>query len=504
MASIRQTWNRLMAMWRRDQIDSDLNPGIGSPIEATTEDNLQRGMQLQQARRQAGLRGSIAGAVEEHRGSRRLPALDNLRMDLRYSLRTLRRNHAFSCIVLLIVALGVGANVAVFSVVDTMLLQPLPFRDPHQLVWFASNKGNGGLSAQTYTVAAFEEFRRHNKSFKDITSYQTFYNSVQYKLTGHGDPLPVVAVQVAQNFFGLLGVEPILGRHFTSAESVRGGPAAALLSHRFWQRQFGGDRGIIGRTLTINALPADIRGPVTVVGVLPPSFDFGTVFSPGMRVDFYVPAYMDFWRTWGNTMAVVGRLNPGVSLAQAQREADVLFPQLRLANKNWFSDYPSKLSILHDHVSGKLRRLLMVLWWAVGLILLIVCLNISNLLLARATTREKEFAIRTALGAGRSRLVRQLLTESLLLSVGGALLGVVLAWAIVSYLAGQSHVTLPLLSTLRLDALSLAWASLIAIVVGIIFGIAPAFKISSRKLHGSLKEGGARMSEGKHHDAVRA
>ncbi len=221
------------------------------------------------------------------------------------------------------------------------------------MVWFAANGGKGGLSDQTYTVAAFEEFQRHNRSFQDVTSYQTFFNSIQYKLTGRGEPQPIVGVQVAENFFPMLGVQPTLGRLFTPDECRKGGRAAALLSYPFWQRQFGGDPAIVGRTITINAAPADITGPVTVIGVLPASFDFGSVFSPGMQVDFYVPAYMDFWRTWGNTVAVLGRLKPGVSLGQAQAEADILFPQLKAAHKDWFSDYKSTLSSLQDRVSGK-------------------------------------------------------------------------------------------------------------------------------------------------------
>jgi len=193
-----------------------------------------------------------------------------------------------------------------------------------------------------------------------------------------------------------------------------------------------------------------------------------------MQVDFYVPAYMDFWRTWGNTLAVLGRLKPGVSLEQAQAESDILFPQLRAAHREWWEDYKSTLSGLQDRVSGKLRRSLYVLWCAVGLILLIVCINVSNLFLARAMSRGKEFAMRTALGAGRGRLVRQLLTESLALSGAGAALGLVFAWAITFYLAHQSQMALPLLSTVRVDGAALAWTVLIAISVGAIFGLAPA------------------------------
>jgi predicted permease len=446
----------------------------------------------------------VVRAMEQHREARGLPVLDVLRQDLRFSLRTLRRDRALACIVILVLALGVGANVAVFSVVNTILLRPLPFRDPNRLVWLATNGGKGGLSDQTYTVSAFEEFRRHNRSFQDVTSYQTFFNSIQYKLTGKGAPLPVVGVQVAENFFPMLGVDPLLGRLFTTDECHKGGRAAALLSHQFWQQQFGGDPSVVGRTVTINAAPADITGPVTVVGVLPASFDFGSVFSPGMQVDFYVPAYMDFWRTWGNTLAVLGRLKPGVSLAQAQAESDTLFPQLRAAHREWFADYKSKLSGLQDRVSGKLRRSLFVLWSAVGLILLIVCINVSNLLLARAMSRGKEFAMRTALGAGRGRLVRQLLTESLLLSGGGAVLGLAFAWAVTFYLGRQSQMALPLLSTVRLDGAAFAWTMLIAIGAGAIFGLAPALKVSGGNLQESLKDGGVGVSQGRRHERLRS
>jgi predicted permease len=403
MDSLRRTWNRVLAVFRRAPLDTDLDAEIASHLEAAVEENLRRGMKLDEARRQALVRfGGVAGAMEQHREARSLPALDILRQDLRFSLRTLRRDRGLAGVVILVLALGVGVNVAVFSVVNTILLRPLPFRDPNRLVWFAGNAGKGGLSDQTYTVAAFEEFQRHNQSFQEMTSYQTFFNSIQYKLIGKGDPVSVVGVQVAENFFPMLGVEPMLGRPFTPDECRKGGRAAALLSHQFWERQFGGDPSIVGRTITINAAPADIAGPVTVVGVLPASFDFGSVFSPGMHVDFYVPAYMDFWRTWGNTLAVLGRLKPRISVGQAHAEAEVLFPQLKAAHREWFSDYKSTLSGLQDRVGGKLRRTLFVLWSAVGLILLIVCLNISNLLLARTASRAKEFAMRTALGAGRA------------------------------------------------------------------------------------------------------
>ena len=503
--SLRRAWNRSLSLFRRAPLDAELEAEIASHLDAAIEDNLRLGMTPEEARRQALVRfGGVARAMEQHREARGLPGLDVLRQDLRFTLRTVRRDPAFACLVILVLGLGIGANVAVFSVVNTILLRPLPFHQPSRLVWFATHEGKGGLSDQTYTVSAFEEFQRHNRSFQDVTSYQTFFNSIQYKLTGQGVPLPIVGVQVAENFFPVLGVQPALGRLFTPEECRKGGRAAALLSYPFWQRQFGGDPAVVGRTMTISAAPADITGPVTIVGVLPETFDFGSVFSPGMRVDFYVPAHMDFWRPWGNTLAVLGRLRPGVSLGQAQAESNLLFPQLRAAHKDWWEDYKSTLSVLQDRVSGKLRRSLHVLWCAVGLILLIVCINVSNLSLARAISRGKEFAMRTALGAGRGRLVRQLLTESLVLSDAGAALGLAFAWAVTFYLARQNQMALPLLSTVRVDGAALMWTLLVAISVGAVVGLAPAFKVSRGSLQEALKDGGPGMSQGRGHERLRS
>ena len=503
--SLRRAWQRVLAVFRRAPLDADLDAEIAQHLEAAIEDNLRLGMTPEEARRKALVRfGRVTRAVEQHREARGLPMLDVLHQDLRFTIRALRRDPAFSCVVVLVLALGIGANVAVFSVVNTILLRPLPFHEPGSLVWFATNGGKGGLSAQTYTVAAWEEFQRHNHSFQEVTSYQTFFSSVQYKLAGRRDPLPITAVEVAQNFFPMLGVEPELGRQFTADECRKGGRAAALLSHQFWERQFAGDPSIVGRTITIDTAPTYLTGPVTVVGVLPASFDFGSVFSPGMQVDLFVPAYMDFWRTWGNTLAVIGRLRPGVALAEAQAEATILFPQLRAAHRDWFSDYKSTLFGLQDRVSGRLRRSLYVLWSAVGLMLLIVCINVSNLLLARGLARGREFAMRSALGAGRGRLVRQLLTESLLLSGAGAVLGLVIGWVVTFSLARQNVMALPLLATARVDGAALAWTVLIAISVAAVFGLVPALKVSRGNLQDALKDGGAGMSQGRHHERVRS
>ena len=487
------TARRLRAVFRDTDLDDDLDAEIAAHLDLAIEENLMRGMSAKEARRQALLRfGGARQAKERHRDARGLPALDILLQDLRYAIRTFRRNRAFTVIAVLILGLGIGANIAVFSIVNTMMLRPLPLTEPQRLAWMASNRGAGGLSWVTYTVDVFEEFQLHNESFEQVTSYNPFFGNGETKLTGRGDPEPVLALMIAENFFQTLGVQPALGRHFLREECQKGGAPAVLLGDAFWQRQFGGDPAIVGQAITLD------NRDWTVVGVLPSTFDFGSLFSPGVRVDVYIPAPLQEMRTWGNTLAMFGRLKPGVSVAQAQTEADILLPQLRAAHPNWYFDYPSTITELKDHISGKLRRALIVLWGAVGLIFLIICVNLSNLMLARTGARSKEFALRRALGAGRGRLVRQLMTESVVLSLAGAVLGLGLGLAITSYVAHQGSLALPLLSNVRVDLEALAWGGFIAVAAALVFGLVPALKVvSGSSLQEGLKDSGQGLSEGK-------
>ena len=491
MMTPQQALNRLRAFFGKRNSQDELDTEMAAHLELAIDENLRLGMTPGEARRRAFIRfGVLEQAKERYRENSGLPALDTVLQDLRYSWRTLLRDRGFTLAAVLILALGIGANVTVFNVVNTILLRPLPFHDPRRLTWLSTNEGKGDLSNLTYTVAAFEEFQRHNKSFEQVTSFQTFFNSIDYKLTGYGQPKPVFGVEVAGNFFQTLGVEPIEGRLFTPEECRKGGRAAAVLSYPFWQRQFAGNPSIVGQPITLN------KQVFTVVGVLPNTFDFGSVFAPGLKVDFFVPAVMDFWRTWGNTLALVGRLKPGVTVAQANAESKVLFPQLRAAHPDWYEDYQSKITELQDYVSGKLRRSLIVLWCAVLLILLIVCVNLATLVLARASARGKEFAMRTALGARRSRIVRQLLTESLVLSAAGALLGLCFAVALTAYLAHQGSIALPLLSSVRVDGNAVAWTVLLAFSAAVLFGLFPAFQTSSVRLQDTLKDSGPGMTHG--------
>jgi predicted permease len=500
MGAMREAFERVRSFFGKRRRDVELDAELQSHLELAIEDNVRQGMGRDEARRRALVRfGGVQQAREEQRASRGLPWLDVLLQDLRYTLRTLRRDLVFAVVAVLILALGIGANIAVFSVVNTILLRPLPFHEPERLVWLAPADANG-LSASTYSADAYDDLLAMNKSYVDVTGYFAFSTPDNVKLTGHGDPKPVTGIGVASNFFQVLGVAPELGRSFTKDEAVKGGPSVVMLSNAFWKRQFGGDRGIVGKPITLDGHPA------MVVGVLPETFDFGAVFAPGTRVDIFGPQVMDDIRSSGNTLALIGRLKPGVSVQQAQAEAKVLFPKFYWSKK--FPDsaggYTARPYELKEYVSGKLRRSLIMLWSAVGMILLIVCVNLANLLLARAAARSKEFALRSALGAGRWRLVRQLLTESMVLAGMGAVLGLGLAYGITSYLAHQGSLALPLLSSVRVDGAALAWTLLISVAAAVGFGLLPGFKMSRSNLQEALKDTGQGMSDGKNHERLRS
>jgi predicted permease len=368
------------------------------------------------------------------------------------------------------------------------------------LVLIAPADNTHGLSGATYSADAYDDLLAQNHSYVDVSGYYAFSTPDNSKLTAQGEPKPLTNLSVAGNFFHVLGVEPALGRSFTAEESIKGGPAVVMLSYPLWQRQFNGDRSIIGRSITLDGVP------VTVVGVLPETFDFGAVFAPGAKVDLFSPVIMDDIRMQGNTLALIGRLKPEVTLAQAQSEAVDIFPRFywRKTIPDSNHNYTARPVELKEYVSGKVRRSLIVLWCAVGLILLIVCVNLSNLLLARAAARSKEFALRGALGAGRGRLVRQLLTESFVLSVIGAVFGLGIAFAVVSYLAHQGSIALPLLNSLRVDGTALVWTLLITVATAVLFGLLPGLKMSSSNLQESLKDTGQGMSEGRKHERVRS
>jgi predicted permease len=481
------------------EIDEELTLHLEAAIAA----NLAAGMSPAEARRRARIDfGAFESAREGAFDARPSAAFDRLRQDIRYCLRTLRRDRGFTAVAVTILALGIAANVVVFSLVDTILLRPLPFAEPDRLAWIAPATTSGGISGSSYSSDAYDDFRAINHSFTDITGYYAFSSPDNIKLTGTNTAIPqsITGIGVLGNFLNVVGVTPVLGRNFTPAEAQSHAAPTVLLSYPFWKQHFHSDASIVGKAISLD------NSPTTVVGVLPPAFDFGAVFSPGTRVDVLTPTALDDIRNQGNTLTLQGRLKPGVTIDQATADARIVAPQLYWSKKQAESkgSYgPMAATPLKEHVAGQLRRSLNLLWVAVGLILLIVCVNLSNLLIARAATRSKEFALRVALGANRARLVRQLLTESAVLSIGGAALGLLIAFGVTTWLAHQGSLALPLLATLRIDTPVLLWTLLIALVTTLLLGLAPGIKMSTNNLQETLKDSGTSASDGRKNETLR-
>jgi predicted permease len=482
---------KIIALFRKQRLDDEFETELASHLELATDQYIKEGLPADEARRRALVKiGGLEQSKEIHRDARGLPAIEAVLQDLRYATRTLRRDSGFALFTVLIIGLGVGASATVFSVVNGLLVKPLPFKDPNSLVWIANKVDTeDNMSGRTVQVMPMIAYRDRNQSFTDVAGFFAFFGLGDFSLTGEGEPERLTAVAVSKTFFPVLGVSPLLGRHFTAEECNPNGPNVAILSHGFWERRFSSDPNIVGKALSLNGRPT------TVVGVMPASFDFGAIFAPGTNVELFYPFPLSKGTDrMGNTLSLVGRLKPGANLQRAQAEADILGDQISNEDKNRNSLHP-KLTPLGEHVSGQIRPALLILASAVGVVMLIVCANLSNLMLARTAARQKEMAIRSALGAGRQRLVRQLLTESLLLTGVGTLLGILLAYVEAS---GISHLTafnLPLLSSVRVDARVLAFTVAMALGTGLTLGLAPAWQVSVLRLSASLGQRSAGGSQ---------
>jgi predicted permease len=420
----------------------------------------------------------------------------HLIQDVRYSFRSMRRNAGFAVFAILIAGLGIGASATVFSVVNTLLLRPLPFEKPSELVWIA-NRDLPDLSGQTTQVGYLLDLRERTQTLSAVAGYFAFYGVGDNLLSGRGEPERLSGVPVSENFFDVLGVKPLLGRAFNAQESAWNGPKTVMLGYALWERRFNRDPHIVGTPLVIN----DVSH--TVVGVLPKSFDFATIFAPGSRFDLYFPFPLSpETNRWGNTMAMIGRLKPGVTAANAQAEVRVLAPLMRREHpeRNGFEGIVTPLS---QHVSGNIRLAVLVLAAAVGMVMLIVCANLSNLLLARTAARQKEIAIRMALGAGRKRLIAQMLTEGLVLSSGGTVLGLALAFAGTRLLTQLDAVSIPLLHDVRTDVAALVFTVGITLITGVVFGLAAALQASGTGMTGALKDASRGSTVGQKRALVR-
>jgi predicted permease len=503
-------------LWRRyDRLlgsdpTADVRDELRFHLEAHIDDLIAQGLSPEAARSLAesqlgDVRAlekiSIAIGAKMYRRKRLADHWRDSLQDARYAVRTLARDPGFAIVSILILALAIGANIAVFSVVNTLLLRPLPFPDAHQLTWIAPPPG-GGLSSSTYSSDAYEEFRDQSRVYQGVTGYFAFGTPDDTRLTSLAVPQAATSLMVVGNFFQVLGVKPVLGNLFTPNDGRTGSHAVTLLANHFWRRQFNADPSIVGREIDLNGKP------VTVVGVLPESFDFGAVFAPGTKVDLFRPLNLDESRDWGNIVTLIGRLKPGVTLRQAFNDAVRVAPNLYFSVR--FPDtrgrYKDRLIpvALKDYITGKLHRSLTALWCAVGAILLIAGVNLSNLLLARGAARSREFAVRGALGASRGRTALQLLIESLVLCGAGTLAGLALAAMLIAWLSQQESLALPLLSSLRIDGQTLLWTVLIAGFTTILFGLIPRLRTAGGNLQDSLKDSGAGSGISRGQERIRA
>jgi putative ABC transport system permease protein len=422
--------------------------------------------------------------------------------NLRFALRQFAKSPGFTVTALLTLALGIGACTAMFSIVNAVLLKPLPFREPERLVWI-ENASGGGLSGRTSRADVFNGWREQNKSFEALAAYFAFSDYGRQTMTGSGAPERLRGVGVSDNFLPTLGVRLLHGRNFTPEECQWLGSEgltlksnAVILSHAYWQRRFAGDPAIVGQTVTLN------NNPSTIVGVLSADFDFDAIFTPGNDVEVITPfPLVPETARWGNTIFGIGRLRSGVTIEQAQADLAVINDRLRTTTLTNLGNYRARVSRLDDALRGKFRSAFYMLTGAVACVLAIACVNLSNLLLARLNVRRQEFAVRVALGARRVHLVRQALTESLLLAAGGSLLGVPLAIWATHTLAGLQTFGVPLLQNAAVNPLALAVTIGVTALAGLACGLLPAWHLS-RGRH-SLQNATHQRSAGRSATAAR-
>ncbi len=396
--------------------------------------------------------------------------------DCNYALRTMARNPGFTAVSVLALALGIGANSAVFTVVNSVLLEPLRFRDPDQLIVVQERNLKAGFPRFSLSPGNYLDYRDHNHTFSGMAAF----GGTGLNMSGGSQPERLRGARVTNEFFSVLGRTPFLGRTFTPQEAQLGSNHVVVLSYGLWQRRFGGSGTVLGQTLKLN------DELYTVVGVMPSDFQFPT------RVEIWTPLAMNL-ESWqqrgGHYLGGIGRLNAGSSIAAAQADLNTIaaraekqFPQ---SNSGW----DTTLESLQEAVVGRIRPAMLTLTAAVGFVLLIACVNLANLLLSRSAARRREIGIRSSMGAGRGRLIRQFLTESVLLAAIGAAAGLALAWAGTRLLVNLSPNILPRAAEIALNGRALAFTAAVAVLTGILFGLAPAIHMAKSDLMAALREG---------------
>lgn len=493
-------------LFHRRRMNDEIDEELRSHIEHRADDLERQGHAREDARRQARLEfGAYERLKEESHDAVGGHFFGSVADDLRYAHRLLRKSRGFSLTVILLLGLGIGASTAVFSLVDAVLLKPLQYPDSGEIVmpWIVPPKGIniGGFDKFPWDPTQFHALEKETQTYRYIGAFE----SANFNLTGAGEPALLEGLRVSSGFFPALGVQPVLGRIFTQEEDQPGHEHEVLLSNAVWRGRFGADAAIVGRTIDLNG------APYVVVGIMPAGFTFPhanempSEFSFPPATELWVPAAMPAVtpRFTPSELALVGRLQPGVSVAQAQANMDLfasrmdrLFPKA----KGWFG---STVTPLKEQLVGDTQRPLLLMLSAVGVVLLIVCFNVAGLLLTRALGRGREFTLRAALGAGRRRILRQLLTESLLLSCAGGLVGLGLGLAGVWAVRKFGPATIPRLNEAHADLSIFAFALAVTLLTGILFGLAPALGATRINLVESLKEGGQRSGSASRHLRLR-
>jgi putative ABC transport system permease protein len=404
--------------------------------------------------------------------------MDSIINDIRYGLRGLLKRPGFTAIALIALALGIGANTAIFSLVNAVILQPLPYHDPDRLVWVFGNVRNGANRASVAPLD-FLDYRSQNKTFEQLAASVSITRPMN--LTGSGEPERLTASVITGNYFDTFGVRPTLGRGFSLENEKSGQDQVTVLSYAFWQTRFGGDPNIVNKTINLDGKAYEVLGVMPAEVVLP------------QPAQLWVPLNFDsdpeMKMRKAHFLRPLGRLKAGVTLNQAQADTDLIAAQLEQQYPDSNTGWGLRLIPLREVLVGGSRPLLFILFGVVGFVLLIACANVANLLLVRAAARQREIAMRTALGAGRLRIIRQMITESLLLAICGGALGALLATAGVKLLVALSADSLPPTANVKINATVLAFTLLISLATGLLFGLAPVFRMMKENLVDALKDG---------------